>query len=657
LPSRPFVFIALVFFLAMALFTAARLLFYLSVDPSAGGSDPWSVGSAFLVGLRFDLAVVLVLLAPALLVLPWVRLKRKATAAAALTYLTVCLSVCVLLLLVDVRYYAYFASHLDFRAIEYFNQGRTFWHLVVSDPMFYPVLAGWLVGTALLACVLGRFLRFTRGLPDRRGWGPQVAFFVLLAVLAVLGIRGRVSTSPLRWGLAYVSDNHFVNQLGLNGVYTLARAYSEEGHDSRLSYAPESERFPFVDFREGLDSVRVMLDQPGDEWLEPDRSLLRKTTQPAPPYGFRPNVIVVLMESWSGRNTSALASPHRLTPNFDRLARQGLLFTRFYTSGIRTSYGMTATLCSFPSLPGRSVMTRYNADHPFIAFSEILHERGYVNCFAYGGDLVFDNMEGFLRTKKYDRFFGEDYFGRENVFAEWGVPDHIVFNRLVPLIDSLPRPFQLTILTLSNHEPFDLPDSSVRAFFDDTDSSKVFNAQLYADFALGQFMDSLRQRPLFDSTIFVFTADHAKWVPAPVTIHPVNFHIPLLIYSPGTLGSEERRIGRIGSQTDILPTIMGLLGSDYTHASWGRDLLRLPPEDSGFAMMNVLSLCGFVQDGLLYFEYFGRKQKLYELAEMPRRIVDVRCWYPTASRRMQRRMRYLVQIAEQLSTPAAEVRR
>jgi len=570
-----------------------------------------------------------------------------------LAYLSLMISAILLLGLTDIRYYSYFDSRLDFRAIEYFNQGRTFWHMIFSDAMFYPFITVWLLASALLVYLISRLYSRTRSLPHRHSWVSQIILFAVLIVLTAVGIRGRLGMAPLNWSLAYFSQNHSLNQLGLNGIYTLARAYGEEGHDPRLCYLPEGRRFPFVDFREGLNSVRTLLQQENDEWLEPESTLVRLTHQPEADFGFKPNVVIVLMESFSGRNTSALGAPHILTPYFDRLSERGFLFTNFYANGTRSNYGLPAVLCSFPSLPGRSIMKRYNADHPFISLSEILHNRGYYNTFAYGGDLQFDNMEGFFTARKYDRFYGEDDFGSERVFARWGIPDHVVYEMLTHSIDSFPRPFQLTILTLSNHEPFDLPDSSVQQYFDDSDSARVFNATLYADHALGKFMEQMQANPVFDSTIFVFTADHAKWGRPRFMVDPKNFHIPLLIYSPPLLGTEGRRIDKVGSQTDILPTLMGILGSDYTHSSWGRDLLKLSPGDSGYAVLNVLNWCGYVERDYLYYEHVERSPQFFDTREMADSLRDVADECPDDFARMQRRMRTLMQVADQLSTPTA----
>jgi len=656
-PSRPVLFLACCYLVGILFFALFRAAFLILFRDSMLEAEITDFIRAFLIGWRFDQVVVLWILFPLSLVVFWIGLKRQVVRAAVIAFLSALYSLAAILLLADLRFFKYLHSHLNFQAVLYVSDGgRTTWHLIVSEPMFVLNMILWAVITTALVLVWVRVLRYTRRFPERRSWAGQVMWFVVFLAMTALGIRGRTSISPLDWGAAYFSDNHFLNQSALNGIYTLGRAFTEEGRDPRVVYLQEPERFPFVDFQSGLDSLRRMLGSPNDTWLEPQQSLLRTTKQPVAHYGFKPNIVLVLMESWSGRYTGSLGAPDNLTPNFDSLAAHGILFTNFYAAGIRTNYGLPAALCSFPAMPGRSIMSRYNANHPFVSVSELLHDRNYVNVFVHGGDLVFDNMKGFLTTKKYDRFYGDRELGPENVFAKWGIPDQVVFHEATAIADSTPRPFQMTILTISDHEPFDLPDSSVQRFFDNSERSRIRNAQLYADFALGSFMREMRTRPVFDSTIFVFTSDHALWGYGRMHPDPTDFRIPLLLYSPKLIGDSGRTVSITGGQVDILPMLMGLLGGDYTHQSWGRDLLGSSVQDSGFAVTNSNTTMGLTEDGFLYAESLGRPPALYRFADTGLVLTDVKRGYPDEFVRLQRRLRTYIQIADQMSTPTGEIR-
>lgn len=651
-PPRAVAFLFGAYLVGLIVFAAARLVFLLHFphEVRAAGLGPLLL--AFAVGLRFDTVVIAAVLLPLVAGLPF--LMRRPRFGLAIIYLVAVCSVLFLLLLGDIRFFEEFDNHLNFHVIDYLTEGRTAWNLVLFDSSFWSLTGVWVALAGLLTLGLLVVRRLVRPLPLVRRWPVATGYTVLLVLLAALGIRGRVDLAPIDWGVAYFSHNHFINQLALNGVYTLGRTATE--HDGRLSALRPPDRWEFTEFSEAIDTVRAMLDLPGDTWLEPGRSLRRTTHQPEPKFGFRPNIVLVLMESFSGRNTGVLGSPENLTPCFDSLARRGILFSNFFATGTRTSYGIAGAIGSFPSVPGRSILKRYEARHPFVMLSEILRRRGYVNAFIYGGDLVFDNMGGFLRTKAYDRILGEEDLGRERSFSKWGIPDHLLLRSALELADTLPRPFQLTILTLSNHSPFELPDSSVRRYQGDDRLSRIYNAQIYADWAIGRFMAEAADRPVFDSTIFVFTADHALWGVASNSLSPVNLHIPLLIYGPALLGDSGRTIATYSGQCDLLPTLMGLLGGDYTHESWGRDILRVPPADSGFAIFNSSYRIGYLVPDFFLLEHLGGKPGLFDPDFLGQEEAMVNEQYPDVLRRLQRRLHYYLQAAEQATLPEAQRR-
>ncbi|UCG62575.1 MAG: sulfatase-like hydrolase/transferase [Candidatus Zixiibacteriota bacterium] len=605
LPPRPVILILGIYIAAMVFFSLLRLVFFFNFSHLAQDEQVSRVAQAFLIGLRFDQIIVLISLLPVTLAAFWIRLDLSAARKTVLAYLTAVFAIHFLLLLADIRFYHYFDSHLNFLAVEYIGEGAMFGNLITSDPQFFPSIFIWMVMVVLFVLALMLIFWLARNIPRRRSWTNHVVYLVVLLAVMGLGIRGRISLAPMDWGLAYFSENRFLNQLALNGIYTLGRNLSENNRDPRLVYLPETQRFTFVELPDALKTVKEMLGTTRDRWLDPERSVQRLTEQPATKYGFQPNLVIILSESWTARLTGALSRSRYLTPNFDRLADHGILFENFYASGMRTNYGIPATFCSFPSLPGRAIMKRYNANHPFVSLSEILSNRGYLNAFVYGGDLAFDNMEGFLREKKFRAFYGDEELGTDLYFSKWGIPDHVLLEKAAALIDTFSRPFQLTVLTLSNHEPWDLPDSTVRRYLDDEDTSKIFNSQVYADFSLGRFFELVERKPAFDSTIFVFLSDHGRYRPTPLALDIRFFHVPLLIYSPVLLGDSGRVVSAFGSQTDILPTIMGLLGGNYTLASWGRDLLNLPDGDGGFAVMNVAERIAYIDKDYLYMEELG----------------------------------------------------
>jgi len=136
-------------------------------------------------------------------------------------------------------------------------------------------------------------------------------------------------------------------------------------------------------------------------------------------------------------------------------------------------------------------------------------------------------------------------------------------------------------------------------------------------------------------------------------LHPQNFHIPLLIYSPTLLDTAGVRIDKTSTQVDLLPTLMGILGSDYTHASWGRNILALPENDPGYAILNRLTRLAFWEGDFYYYEELGYTERLYHPDDIHYKTKSLAEEYPKAFTHLQRRLRTYIQIADQLSTPGA----
>jgi phosphoglycerol transferase MdoB-like AlkP superfamily enzyme len=97
----------------------------------------------------------------------------------------------------------------------------------------------------------------------------------------------------------------------------------------------------------------------------------------------------------------------------------------------------------------------------------------------------------------------------------------------------------------------------------------------YADWAVGKFIEDAKKQPWFDDTLFVFVGDHGFHVaPVMTEVHLLYHHVPLLFYAPTMLSAGGLVMHTAACQTNITPTILGLVGAKEEHASWGRDLFR-----------------------------------------------------------------------------------
>ena len=304
------------------------------------------------------------------------------------------------------------------------------------------------------------------------------------------------------------------------------------------------------------------------------------------------NIVIVIMESMSASKMARHGNMKNLTPFLDSLSYQGYYFENIYTSGIHTFNGIFSTLFSLPAIWRQnplkeSLMFKYNG------MSHTLKKLGYTSAYITTHDGQFDNIEGFLRFNDFHDIIDKDNYPKEQVKSTLGVPDDYMFEFSVPVITKLYRqnkPFLVTFMTASDHGPYYIPD-----YF--TPDSEDIQDQIveYADWSLGRFISLASREPWFDSTLFVFIADHG-W---PITVDyeiPLDYHhTPLIFYGPGIL-KEPKNFACMGSQTDVYPTIMGLLNHDYVNNTLGIDLIK---DARPFVLINHDETMGIMND-----EYF-----------------------------------------------------
>ena len=321
------------------------------------------------------------------------------------------------------------------------------------------------------------------------------------------------------------------------------------------------------------------------------------------------NVVLIVAESFTGRNVGAMGHSPSDTPCFDKLAGDSLFFNRTFGVGDRTSRGLTGTLCSHVDLGGPSLLSRPEAQGHIQTLAGVLRTRGYHTLFFYGGDPEFDDMGPFFLNDGFDEFFGRKQMPQDAPVGYWGFDDEAVFARAHQEFVARSRdgkPFFGLILTVSNHEPFKPPQGRVELLSEDSEAHMRANGFRYADWCIGQFFDKARSADYFKDTIFVFVADHAT---EKRLLDVAHYRIPWLIYAPGIV--QPGTVATVCSQVDIAPTLLGLLGGAYDHRFMGRDILKVKP-DQGFALLHKHERLAFIQQGKLVMLDPGREPAMYD---------------------------------------------
>ncbi|MBA3704616.1 MAG: LTA synthase family protein [Bacteroidetes bacterium] len=431
---------------------------------------------------------------------------------------------------------------------------------------------------------------------------------LLIAVILMLGIRGRISLkSPIQWGTAFISDNNFINQLGLNPCFTFLKSYLN-------SKNPENRQLNFIDDGIALKNISKSLNIKGNLFKSP---IARKISASGAPVNA--NVVIVIMESMGLSKTGLDNNPIQMTPYLDSLAKTSYTFTNVFSAGIHTYNGIYATLFSLPALMNEHPMVAAESTiQPFTGIANTLDQFGYQSVFFCPHDEEFDNMSGFLKNNGFQKIIGQKDFPTNEIVSTMGIPDDLLFEHVVGELNKMATaktPFLASILTGSDHKPYYIPlDNGFVAKTKD----KKFQVVEYADWSINKFLKLSSKQPWYDNTIFVFVADHGSWYRDCYEMNLSYHKIPLLIFSPKLL-PQAKMINSVGGQIDVFPTIMGLLNRPYINNTMGVDLLK---EGRKFICFSADDKLGCVNDQYFWYNNMGSEWLLHYRDKDPKQYIQ-----------------------------------
>ncbi|MDR0994773.1 MAG: LTA synthase family protein [Tannerella sp.] len=521
---------------------------------------------AFLIGLWFDNVVACYLSLPALLAATLCPLWKKAQGAffrVLPAYYLLCYALVLFIGIANVPYFSYFFKPINASIFGWNAELGTNSAMVLGEPVYLGYLALFFVFLAAFGWLsrrIGRLWKQKGTLrPERKaGLLLHLPACLLLLLLCLLGIRGRLGYNPIRTSQAYFCDNAFINQLGLNPAFFLIRDLYDM---SKSYYTPDK----LIGLDKALPLVRkelgVAADAPSPVVREVPAGKVEKK-----------NIVIVLMESMSADFLSMKAADGSpLTPCLDSLVRKSYYFPNFFSAGNHTNHGILATLYGLPSLFNKNMMQRANV--PLCeGLPDLLESAGYQTMFFVPHAGQYDNIEAFVKENGIRRLYDEsDYPTSERVNA-WGVPDAYLFKFAEGELAKANRrgqPFFATILTVSNHPPYIIPEA-----YRKVSPAPWKQIVAYADAAVGSFVRAASREAWGKNTLFVFLGDHGT-ITGPQTLDmPLSYnHIPLIIYSP-SFTDAPKVFPQYGGQVDVFPTLAGLLGLPYENNTLGVDLLH-----------------------------------------------------------------------------------
>ena len=540
-------FLGALFAMSLLVMAIEKPLFLLWYHAQAAEASAAELALVVWNGLKLDQTVAGYITAlPLLVVLAALWIPGRWSRSVLKGYLLVIAAVAATAFAANLALYEYWAFPLDSSVLQYLASPKEALASVTAGQLLLQLLVAAAVFGGMAWCYL-RVLRLYD--PARRSTHRAGSTLVLLLAAGVLflPIRGGVSVATANVSKVYFSGRMFLNHAAVNPLFSFLSTLSD-GDDALYEYEffPEPERAAIFEPLRGDLPAGIGTD-----------TLLRTR---------RPNVVLFLVESFGRSTVDERVGGEPVAPEFQRLKGEGVYFDNLFANSFRTDRGTVAVLSGFPAQTKMSVMKLPVKSQRLPSIARSLRREAYATSFYYGGDLNFTNTASYLYGTGFDRLTWQKDLHFDAPTSKWGYADDVVIDAFTDHVlaeAASQRPFFAAMLTLSSHEPFDVPFAK----FDDP----MLNAMAFTDACLGRFVERVRQTPVWDDLLVILIADHAYPYPYGIANSDALRHrIPML-----WLGGAVRRpavVETYGSQSDLAATLLAQLGIAHGDFLFSRDL-------------------------------------------------------------------------------------
>ncbi len=545
-----FIFLATIYCATIVVLALQKILFLLIYLPSTLKYSLAEVVKVFWYGLLLDVSVAgYIMIIPLIMLIKsaWLALSQRLWQRAHLVYFCIIALVAATIFAGDSALYEYWGFRIDSSVLFYLKSPKgaaasVVWRDVAVFTLCFAVAFGSMFLLYRRLCSTLRTPRLT----------PLQSVVTTLGMLLCggvifLGIRGGVTASVANLSKVYFCKEAYLNHAAVNPIFSLVSTVGEED-----DFVNKYQFYDDATLEQNLDKFNPPLSG--------EREALLNTT--------RPNILFIIGESFSESVYNLEVEGKWIMPHLRAMADLGISFPNTIANSFRTDRGVASTLYGFPAQPRTSIMKYPSKSRKLPSLARKLEEVGYSTEFVYGGDLNFTDMASMLYSTGWSELKWQQNIKIKGAqLSNWGYDDMIMSDFVVQRVMNLhdtQEPFILNWLTLSSHEPFDVPI----ARFD----NKVLNSFAFADQAVGHIVESLRGTSVWDNLLIIVIADHAYTYPAGISYNSLQRHRIPMVWCGGALdrrGEWDRYI----SQMDVVATLLAEMHISTSEFEFSRDFM------------------------------------------------------------------------------------
>ena len=593
-----------IYFTLLILFMLSRVYWFLSFvkQDLLKYTSIWDIFYVFMMSIRLDSsASVFILLVPfaGSFIFPFINIAQLTWRKFVKLYVIVALILTVSLIILNHYYYYYYKAHFNLFFWEFWinweNSKLVIWSIFDELPI-YSVLFSFLcfivIGFStfhLINKLIGKTLR--------KHWLFHFPGFIIWIIFLVIAGRATFDRLPLllQFNRGLISTNMFLNKAHANPIYTLYFSW-RQNDDTALIKA-------IVKEAKSLDNVKQYYDTYASS--NKYRSVKQQDSSYSIQYKVMPlqqlylhkkpkHIVVIFMESFFSWpfNINENGFNKKVGQNFLKLKENGLYFSNYFRASTGTIQNIYKTILGIPTPRELSLENLREQYQNWQTFPRSMNKHGYRPRFFYGGSLAWHRLHHFLKETGFEDVYGENSV-KDVPHSRFGIFDEHLFDFVHDSLNNSTGNTFNFIMTLSNHPPYQMPDSYevkdltippiLKPYATDEEYfTDRFTAFSYSDTALGQFMEKAKSSAYYKDTLFIITADHpvdyfSDW---DFTSRYKLEKIPLLVYGSLLKNQNAAEIINRGTHLDLLPTILSLINiEEEVLTSWGKSLLLKPKED------------------------------------------------------------------------------
>ena len=547
----------LVFFATMRIFFLIYYAKHLLLERVSFGE----IALTFVHAIPLDMATISYLVAiPFLIIFIALFCNRTKILVALKPYYLIVIGFATLIVMGETGLYGEWQTKLSYRALSYLSQPAEIFDSIATSTFIFLILI-FVVFTGLFYWLYVRFVypeETAKTFSEKPSIFQLLVFAPVVSVLLFIGLRGGIGEIPISSSVAYFSRHNILNITAVNPIFNVIESvvHVQEMNENQNPFIVMSEE-------EALRRVQNLHEMPYDSTV----SILTFE---------RPNIVMIMLESWSADVIESLGGEAGITPVFNELEKDGLLFTNLYSSGNRTQQAMGSLFSGLPSLPFTTI-----TNHPekYASYPSVINEfreAGYYTSFFFGGQLNYGNIRSYLIYSNFNKLFeGKDIKEKGFRWGKLGLHDSYMLPWFAQQLSEQPEPFFSSVLTISSHSPYDFPPLEHRIEWPETEKEYI-NSVYYTDNSLRLFFDEAKKQPWYNNTLFVLISDHSHRSYRNRNLNSFGYrHIPMLMLGEALKDSlKGQQFDLLMGNADLPATILRQLNLPTDSFFWSKNVFN-----------------------------------------------------------------------------------